>query len=213
MDKKLTDSEIIKELQGIRESVKRHIDLTNELGQDLLHIDSEYTGGSKVWIDTDYFKKVVKHFAHSNYLVKCMELIFEYINRLQAKVEKCEKVEHFADKTIATLQAENSNLQEKNSNLTFDLTSLQNDLTSLKAENERLKNNPTLPKSGFINLVCDALVYTETLEQYNKFKRTFKAEAYKECIEKVKWLWGNYNGYEFNMKLDNLLKELVGEDK
>ena len=88
MPDKLTDSEIVKELQGIRESVKRHIDLTNELGQDLLHIDSEYTGGSKVWIDTDYFKKVVKHFAHSNYLVKCMELIFEYINRLQAENER-----------------------------------------------------------------------------------------------------------------------------
>lgn len=28
------------------------------------------------------------------------------INRLQAQVKKCEKVEHFADKTIATLQAE-----------------------------------------------------------------------------------------------------------
>lgn len=31
----------------------------------------------------------------------------DLINRLQARVEKCEKVEFFADKTIATLQAEN----------------------------------------------------------------------------------------------------------
>ena len=46
----------------------------------------------------------------------CMNRLYQYaldlINRLQARVEKCEKVEHFADKTIATLQAENERLQE-----------------------------------------------------------------------------------------------------
>ena len=87
-DKKLTDSEIIKEIQGIRESMKRHIDLTNEMGQELLRIDEEYTGGSKVWLTTNYFKKVVKHFCHSNYLVKCLELVFDYVNRLQAEGTK-----------------------------------------------------------------------------------------------------------------------------
>ena len=44
----------------------------------------------------------------------CMEKLsadaLDLINRLQARVEKCEKVEHFADKTIATLQAENEKL-------------------------------------------------------------------------------------------------------
>ena len=54
-----------------------------------------------------------------------------------------------------------------------------------QAEIERLKNNPTLPKSGFINLLCGAFIYTETLEQYNKFRRTFKAEAYKEFAERL----------------------------
>lgn len=37
----------------------------------------------------------------------------DLINRLQARVEKCEKVEYFADKTIATLQAENERLREE----------------------------------------------------------------------------------------------------
>ena len=87
-NKNLTDSEIVKEIQGIKESMKRHIDLTNEMGQDLLRIDEEYTGGSKVWLTTDYFQKVVKHFSHSNYLVKCLELVFDYINRLQAENER-----------------------------------------------------------------------------------------------------------------------------
>lgn len=100
-DNKLTDNEIIKEIQDIRESMKRHIDLTNEMGQDLLRIDEEYTGGSKVWLTTDYFKKVVKHFCHSNYLVKCMELIFEYINRLQAENERLkEENENLRDSLV-----------------------------------------------------------------------------------------------------------------
>ena len=38
----------------------------------------------------------------------------DLINRLQARVEKAEKVEHFADKTIATLQTENERLEKDN---------------------------------------------------------------------------------------------------
>ncbi len=102
-------------------------------------------------------------------------------------------------------------LEEKNSNLTSDLTSLQNDLTSAKAEVERLHKNPTIPTTGFLNLLCGALIVTETLEEYNKFRRTFKAEAYKECIEKVKkeLSFGKYITPE---QLDNLLKEMGVDD-
>lgn len=89
--KTMPDSEIIKEIQEIKESMKRHINLTNEMGQDLLRIDAEYTGGNKVWLTTDFFKKVVKHFCHSNYLVKCLELVFDYINRLQARNKELNK--------------------------------------------------------------------------------------------------------------------------
>lgn len=54
----------------------------------------------------------------------------------------------------------------------------------------------------------------ETLNKIHEEKiKTAKAEAYKECIEKVKKLWGMYRGYDFEIKLDNLLTELVGEDK
>ena len=60
----------------------------------------------------------------------------DLINRLQARVEKCEKVEHFADKTIATLQAENKNLQERN-------VILKGLVDTQKAENERLKGIKT----------------------------------------------------------------------
>ena len=47
---------------------------------------------------------------------ECSKVILDstinLINRLQKIVEKCEKVEHFADKTIAALQAENEELKQ-----------------------------------------------------------------------------------------------------
>lgn len=63
---------------------------------------------------------------------------------------------------------------------------LQREITSCNAENERLRKNYTLPKSGFFNLLCGALVYTKTLEEYNEFKRAIKAEARKEFAELIK---------------------------
>ena len=93
-------------------------------------------------------------------------------------------------------------------------------INRLQAENERLKtenklliDNDVRNKYPNCVLVEKGRIYTRTLEDYDKLIGDIYAEAYKECIEKVKWLWGNYSGYEFKMKLDNLLKELVGEDK
>ena len=105
----------------------------------------------------------------------------DLINRLQADVEKCEKVEYFADKTIATLQA----------------------------ENERLKKS--------LEQCEDSGEYWES--KYN----TTKAEAYKEFAERLKEKAEKkqivYGGAlvrtDYTMsgnQLNNLLKELVGED-
>ena len=99
---------------------------------------------------------------------------------------------------INRLQEKNSNLQEKNLNLTSDLTSLQNDLTSLKAENERLKKG----WKADIQLTAEA-----------------KTEAYKEFAESLEEMMSYEHFFETDVvvldksKLDNLLKELVGEDK
>lgn len=82
-----------------------------------------------------------------------------------------------------------------------------------RAEIERLKNNPTLPKSGFINLLCGALIYTETLEQYNKFRRTFKSEAVKEFAERLNRRMGFCdlpNGV-VRSHIDHLVKEMTEE--
>lgn len=83
--------------------------------------------------------------------------------------------------------------EEKNSNLTSDLTSLQNDLTSAKAEIDYWKRN----------------AFDGCMER-GRIEKTAKAEAYKEFAERLKEKLGNTDlAIRF---VDNLVKELVGED-
>ena len=195
----MTDKEIIKEIQGIKESMKRHIDLTNEMGQDLLHIDEEYTGGSKVWLTTDYFKKVVKHFAHSNYLVKCLELILEYINRLQAKVIKEQNKNSKLRNERNRLQAQNKDLSETVHNLTIEKDALFDKVEELKAEIEMLKTNLNVELENFAT----------------EYDNKIKAEAYKEFSEEIFELFpaDKCNTVISRVTVKHILKEMVGEDK
>ena len=87
--------------------------------------------------------------------------VIAYINRLQAKVEKCEKVEHFADKTIATLQAENERLKYCNEVNISSIGTLHEQLKTTKAEAykefaERLKDS-----TGYYDEIIKDVVYTE----------------------------------------------------
>ena len=118
---------------------------------------------------------------------------------------------------INRLNAEIERLEEKNSNLTSDLTSLQNDLTSAKAEIERLKpfEDKIAEFKSHIR-VEDMLVFASSLEEWLEFCDNLKAEAYKECIEKVKERLStcvtDTQQMVFELRLDNLLNELVGEN-
>ena len=95
-------------------------------------------------------------------------------------------------------------LKEKNSNLTSDLTSLQNDLISAKAEIERLT---VLADLGNVRA-------NDYRAMRDKCK-TAKAEAYKEFAERLK---DKYKPYVIlgsgvaEIEINNLLKELVGDD-
>lgn len=90
---------------------------------------------------------------------------------------------------------------------------------SLSAEIERLKKGETLSKSGFWNLLCGALVFTKTLEEYNEFRRRIKSEAIKEFAERVK---GVYDGFDEQTEeihyenlicaIGNLVKEMTGQN-
>ena len=82
MPNKLTDNEIKKALEECPKNVR------NRNCKSCL-----YTTAEKFCLD------------------RLMEDALDLINRLQAKVEKNDKVEYFADKTIATLQAENERLR------------------------------------------------------------------------------------------------------
>lgn len=94
-------------------------------------------------------------------------------------------------------------------------------INRLQAENERLSkenialNRRAIPSSGCILKVGNALLFAEKEEDYNTAINAIKAEAYKECIEKVKALFPSdnepYQYWEIHEGADNLLKELVGE--
>ena len=84
-------------------------------------------------------------------------------------------------------------------------------INCLKAEVERLQANYTLPKKGFFNLLCGALVYTETLEEYNKFRKEIKSEARKELAERLKCGVPQETGVIRCADIDNLLAEMERE--
>lgn len=88
--------------------------------------------------------------------------------------------------------------EAENSNLTSDLTSLKNYLISADVENERLK----------IRLRKAEHQLDDAMKMYN----TIKAEAYKEFAERLKErpTADKDVQYVFELKIDNLLKELEG---
>ena len=91
--------------------------------------------------------------------------------------------------------------EEKNSNLTSDLTSLQNNLTSLQAENERLQN-------AYKQCAWERDAY---IEVENTAISEARAEAYKEFAKRLKENFEPLNSPLLNNRIDNLLKELIGE--
>ena len=148
-----------------------------------------------------------------------------YIEILGHKIDGFESFEAFCEhlKKYAELEETVNRLQEKNSNLTSDLTSLQKDFSSLKAENERLKD--ALIKSGELCDSAKGIIATQNgkieclKEDVAQKIRRAKAEAYKECVEKVKEELGEWVGADkcipyFRVKkvADSILKEFVGED-
>lgn len=85
---------------------------------------------------------------------------------------------------------------------------------------QQAKIDEFMKETAVTTLLDDAVVYTPTLEDYNKFKKKFKSEAAKEFAERVKEFMHNkfktLDEYEFEYitesDIDNLLKEMVGEN-
>ena len=160
------------------------------------------------------------------------ELALDLINRLQAQVKKCEKVEHFADKTIATLQAENKRLKAPTTDWLVrgispeqlekeKIQAFTEEINRLQAENERLK--PFEDKIAKFNShirVEDMLVFASSLEEWLEFCENLKSETYKEFVDRLKeqmyqssdWSHGEHPFVVEESDIDNTLYELVGED-
>ena len=147
-----------------------------------------------------YYDECLKDLKNANAEIKKLQDEYRWLDQeSDVLVADVENLNRMCDE----VNAENESLKEKNSNLTSDLSSLQKDLTSAKAEVERLKAEVKY---------SDYLEY-ETTNQ-------IKAEAYKECIEKVtdKAELIRVNAFEGKWaisqdELDNLLNELVGDNK
>ena len=128
-----------------------------------------------------------------NYLLIVIKNALDLINRQKARVEKCEKVEHFADKTIATLQAENERLK--------------NILICFMGALGKVRNIDDIESISQIPIMTEL----------NKgIRAEIKAEAYKEFANELKCRTHeiSYNTLQGVTEYDinNLLKELVGED-
>lgn len=180
-------------------------------------------------LDVKYDLKI----THKEFLA--LNEVHNLITRQQAIVEKSEKVEYFADKTIATLQAEIKKLQNFKSYFDFYYGS---DIEMLGLN----EDGNTTYYDEFYN--C-AIANGECTEHHiAHIIKKAKSEAYKECIEKVKKeiseaLKSNYKARaEREQKipiyteteflsycsgkidclrgiddfLDNLIKEMVGEN-
>ena len=102
---------------------------------------------------------------------------------------------------MTELQAENKYLNKTINNLTIEKDALFDKAEELKVEIERLKTNLNVELENFAT----------------EYDNKIKVEAYKECVEKVRKLAVGMHPCSdelrvFDNDLDNLLKELMGEN-
>lgn len=141
--------------------------------------------------------------------IKTMEEFIKFdldlINRLQAKAIKEQNKNSKLRNERNRLQAQNKDLAETVHNLTIEKDALFDKAEELKVEVERLKTNLNVELENF------ATEYDNKIkaEAYKEFaERLNKIEKFRSCVES-----DNYELSVTMREVDNLLKELVGEDK
>lgn len=100
---------------------------------------------------------------------------------------------------INRLQAQNKDLAETVHNLTIEKDALFDKVEELKVEVERLKTNLNVELENFAT----------------EYDNKIKAEAIKKFAEKLRadWLFGGKDGKPYRETINNLVKEMVGEEK
>ena len=223
MPNKLTDSEKIAKWQKEKFGEKNY----NEIQEKAKH-DSEIV---KDLNEAEDLENVLLYCKNPNKEVMIpikITDIRDLINRLQKADEKNKDSIRLLQlaidqkrQKILRLEEENRDLQEEVKNLEAENKDLIKDNQSLKAEIERLKDR--VNKQGLVAQIViddDKLenIKDECLERIECNIKEIKAEAYKEFVERLKeklfdpvetWITSNVVREE---DIDNLLKELVGED-
>ena len=81
---------------------------------------------------------------------------------------------------------------------------------------QQAKIDEFMKETAVTTLIDDAVVYTPTLEDYNKFKQKFKSEAYKEFAEESKGRLStcvtDTQQMMIELRIDNPLEEKVGKN-
>ena len=119
-------------------------------------------------------------------------------------------------------KAEIENYSHNNRTMTNSIYEMQKIIESQKAEIERLKD--VLTDNEYANCVAvkNGLIYTYTLDDYDRLIGDISAEAIKEFAERLKekankstWISGGEllaKDYTISSEiLDNLVKEMVGD--
>ena len=160
--------------------------------------DNEIIKALECCITSDCHGCALGHHATGTYNEHCgndlMKNALDLINRQKAEINRKEKV--FIE-TLRRCALKDEIISEKTA-----------EIERLKAENEELNQKYAWKHKEYM--------------QYRKKHSLFKAEAYKECIEKVKeeiYSQPHSRSLEASVErariikiFDNLLKEMVGED-
>lgn len=165
--------------------------------------DNEIIKALEYWkkFDNEIDQMLSGRFKDDKMLIEQKEIVkitlnhFDLINRQKAIIEKSEKVEHFADKAIETANAEIENLKVENQSLRSAANSLKMHYEEAQAEIERLKESLNIELENFAT----------------EYDNKIKAEAYKECIEKIQEEIKQALESNYKARAERIEKHNVGE--
>lgn len=151
-----------------------------------------------------------------NEIIKALEALREeqengYVTALEYGGKRDETHEEFLDLLDDTVALINR-LQAENEALIAGQETLQKYVATQKAEIERLKDALTDNEYGCCVGVKNGLIYTHTLDDYDRLIGDISAEAIKEFADRLKEDVGSFGKHITVEDVDNLVKEMVGDN-
>jgi prefoldin subunit 5 len=132
--------------------------------------------------------------------------IIDLINCLEARIGVYETCNARKDEAIKHLESEVKRLQAEKQILEIELKAMRGAANGFKADNERLQAECGKGANALIKLMIKNR--TAKIEAYKEFaERLNKIEKFRSCVES-----DNYELSVTMREVDNVLKEMVGED-